>query len=321
MIFEIILASYNPQYNFFSQQIRSILNQTYTNWVCHIIDDCSSLESQKMIQSLIGNHSKFKVHFHKENLGTFYNFERGLSYISNQNCIVALSDQDDIWDVNKLKTMLDYFVDDVILVHSDLCIISSNGAMTYPSCWEYEKRNPIAANVGFLLVHNCITGCSLAFSGSLLPYILPFPQDDSHRSDLLHDWWIALVALSIGKVITIHKKLVYYRQHDHNLVGAKLNSGSILKHFDQWSRNLFRITFQGYFSYKLRWKFLVERLNQTNNIYVKSNIPSDMEIESTNYFLKLFIYSIWYKYGGYGSFLRLLILKMLLNFQKIDRSG
>ena len=317
MIFEIILASYNPQYNFFSQQIRSILNQTYTNWLCHIVDDCSSLESQKMIHSLIGNHSKYKIHFHKENLGTFYNFERGLSYISNQNCIVALSDQDDIWDVNKLKIMLDYFVDDVILVHSDLCIISSNGAMTYSSCWEYEKRNPIAANVEFLLVHNCVTGCSLAFLGSLLPCILPFPQDNSNSSDLLHDWWIALVAFSIGKVISLNQKLVSYRQHDNNVVGAKLNSGSILVHFKQWSKNLFKVTFKGYLSYKTRWKFLVQRLNQTNHIYIKSNIPSDTEVESIYYFLRLFLQSVWHKYGGYGSFLRLLILKILLNLHKI----
>jgi len=316
MRFEIILASYNPQYDFFSQQINSILNQTYTSWVCHIVDDCSSLESQRKIQSLIGSNPKFKIHFHQEHLGTFHNFERGLSYVSNQNCIVALSDQDDIWDINKLKIMLDYFVDNVILVHSDLCVISCNGTIIYPSCWKYEKRNPIAANVEFLLVHNCVTGCSLAFSGVLLPYILPFPHNDNHNSDLLHDWWIALIAFSVGKVIALDQKLVYYRQHDNNVVGAKINSGSISTHFEQWSKNLFRVTFKGYLRYKTRWMFLVERLNHINNIYINSKIPSSIEVKSSLYFLKLFLQSIWYNYGGYGSFLRLFILKVFLIFTK-----
>lgn len=317
MKFEIILASYNPKPVFFLQQINSILNQTYTNWLCHIVDDCSSIESQEMIQSLIGNHSNFKIYFHEENVGTLHNFERGLSYINNHNCIVALSDQDDIWDVNKLKIMLDYFIDDLILVHSDLCIISSDGIITNSSCWSYENRNPFTANVEFLLVHNCITGCSLAFSGDLLPYILPFPQDKSHSSGLLHDWWIALIALSIGKVIPIHENLVFYRQHGNNIVGASSNSGSISKHFNQWSKNLFKITFQGYFSYKRRWDFLAERLNQINNIHVNSNIPSNTQVRSARYFLYLFLRSIWYRYGGYGSFLRILILKILLDLQEI----
>lgn len=315
MRFEIVLGSYNPEPYFFQKQIESIINQTYTNWICHIVDDFSSLSSQRLIQSIAGNHPNFKIHLHSDNVGVFHNFERGLSYITHQDCIIAFSDQDDIWSLNKLEIIASNFTDDITLVHSDLCIVSDTGNLIYSSCWNYEKRNPNTANIEFLLVHNCVTGCSLAFKSQLLPYILPFPKDREYSSGLLHDWWIALICLSFGKVLSLSDKLVCYRQHQNNVVGAEVSSGSILKHYQKWAANSFRITFQGYWSYRERLELLTTRLSTLDPSLLKSNIPPHSSVKSASYFLHLFLRCIWSKYGGYGSFLRLFILRILLYFK------
>lgn len=39
----------------------------------------------------------------------------------------------------------------------------------------------------------------------------------------MHDWWIMLVAKSVGKVIFLQDSLMYYRQHDSNSLGVDNN--------------------------------------------------------------------------------------------------
>ena len=76
----IVLATYNPNLEYFKKQIESIKNQSYQNWICHIVDDCSQIEYQIAIQKIIAEDSRFICHFHDQNLNHYYNFERGLKY-------------------------------------------------------------------------------------------------------------------------------------------------------------------------------------------------------------------------------------------------
>jgi hypothetical protein len=45
---------------------------------------------------------------------------------------------------------------------------------------------------------------------------LPIPNQA-----LMHDWWLALVASSFGKIGFYNAPTVYYRQHNLNVLGAK----------------------------------------------------------------------------------------------------
>lgn len=40
----------------------------------------------------------------------------------------------------------------------------------------------------------------------------------------MHDWWLAILACTMGKAIYIQKPAMLYRQHSQNLVGAKKGS-------------------------------------------------------------------------------------------------
>jgi hypothetical protein len=67
-----------------------------------------------------------------------------------------------------------------------------------------------------LLSRNEVTGCALAINRALLEMALPIPD-----GAIMHDWWLALFAAYFGQLIAVPERLVKYRQHDANVIGAK----------------------------------------------------------------------------------------------------
>ena len=70
-------------------------------------------------------------------------------------------------------------------------------------------------NLAELIAQNPVTGCSMAIRPSLLKLALPFPPRLEN-----HDWWLALCAMAESGLTYEAKKLVCYRQHGDNAVGA-----------------------------------------------------------------------------------------------------
>jgi hypothetical protein len=38
---------------------------------------------------------------------------------------------------------------------------------------------------------------------------------------IMHDWWLALISAAFGKIVSMPKPTLYYRQHHNNDTGAK----------------------------------------------------------------------------------------------------
>ncbi|MEH2324642.1 MAG: glycosyltransferase [Nostoc sp.] len=312
----IVLATYNPHLEYFHKQIQSIQNQTWRNWVCHIVDDCSLPKYQAEIKKTIDNDSRFICHFHSDNLKHYYNFERGLQYCIQDPTItaIAFSDQDDIWEAEKLEILLaELRSKQVLLVHSDLKLINSQDETIHPSTWDFEGRNPEKATVELLLLRNVVTGCSLLFCTSLIPYILPFPK---HEFGWHHDWWVALVAIKKGKIAHLRQPLIRYRIHNSNTVGVVQDAGKIYTEFIVWTRNKYRITGKSYlFHYNLS-KALADRFqNETNSSLIN---PFDtLRLDFGLGILKLCYQSWQNRYGSEGIALRIWIIKVLFDIKKI----
>lgn len=43
----------------------------------------------------------------------------------------------------------------------------------------------------------------------------------NNENIIMHDWWLALIASTFGKIIHIDDSLVFYRQHTSNTLGAE----------------------------------------------------------------------------------------------------
>ncbi|MEQ1735012.1 MAG: glycosyltransferase family 2 protein, partial [Rhodoglobus sp.] len=65
-----------------------------------------------------------------------------------------------------------------------------------------------------LLRRNLVTGATVALRRELADAAFPFP------SAWVHDEWIAIVAAAHGRIVPLPQRLIDYRQHGSNVIGA-----------------------------------------------------------------------------------------------------
>lgn len=210
----ICMATYRPDRESFKRQINSIKSQTYKNWFCIISDDGSGEGYHSIYSELCGDDSRFKVHLFSDNLGFYYNFERCLNSLEKRVDYIALSDQDDFWYPEKLERLVGAMDQDTSLVYSDMKIVDQSGACISKTYWQSRRNNFQRLDV--LMSANTVTGAASLIRADLLEKVLPFPDK---IGDAFHDHWIAIVAMSQGKLKYIDTPLYDYYQHAGNIIG------------------------------------------------------------------------------------------------------
>ncbi len=226
----ILMATYNGE-KFIAEQLDSILNQTYQNWLLLIHDDGSNDNTVNIIkhyqklypEKIIFIDDKVKCGGAKEN---FAHLIRIAKEEFNFN-YVMFSDQDDVWLPEKIEITLDkmlelekkYGKNKPILVHTDLKVVDRNLKMIAESFWEYQKIDPLNNSLNCLLLENTVTGCTMMVNRVLLNKI------KFDKNAIIHDWWIALICrLNDGIIFPIKQQTILYRQHGKNDTGAKGSS-------------------------------------------------------------------------------------------------
>ena len=130
------------------------------------------------------------------------------------------ADQDDEWCSTKLEEIIAYISDlnqkAPLIVHHDLEVVDQYGVCIADSLWGYMGLDKSATRIEDFITRNAITGCAMAVNRQLANLVIPF----SVKSNM-HDWWMALIASVVGEIHHIDRKLVRYRQHGDNTVGAK----------------------------------------------------------------------------------------------------
>ncbi len=217
----IVLCTYNPNLEFLGRQVASIIAQTHRNWSCDVRLDPGAVDCSAEIRALLSQDDRFSFVGETRRLGVYHNFEAGLYATPARAAFVAYCDQDDEWVADKLAVILDAFADpDVVLVHSDLEAIDAAGGQLFSSCFRAERRVTDDYSLAQLILRNSITGCTCVIRRSLLSYLLPFPRQGMDVA-FHHDLWTSLVATQIGRIETITRPLVRYRQHGGNVVGLE----------------------------------------------------------------------------------------------------
>jgi len=216
-LISVVMATFNGE-KYINEQIDSILKQSYPKFELIIVDDHSTDNTVSIIDKYSNYDDRIRVYVSDINRGLVKNFERGLSYSIGD--FIVLSDQDDIFHIDKLQLMIDCFKrsPNVSLVLSDLKVIDAKGLTISESFWNYQNLKPQSGKPFKRLVfNNFSTGCAMMFRRNLLDIALPFPDDI-----VVHDWWLALIASkqNSGGIELISSKLTFYRQHDQNMIGA-----------------------------------------------------------------------------------------------------
>lgn len=249
---EILLATYNGE-RFLAEQIESILSQSCNDFKISVSDDGSedyTLEILRSYENTLGNKMKVTVGKSQSAKENFYNL------LDNADSdYIALSDQDDYWDKDRLLKGIraikifenKYGSDMPVLIHSDLEITDENlihrGRMRDANGIKSFLKNAVkiqnnknlykinnAKNLSRLLVENNITGNTVMFNRALLN-LYKRPVDS-----FMHDWWLGILAYTLGKVGYIDEELVKYRQHGDNVLGGKKPSLSLKERIENRAR-------------------------------------------------------------------------------------
>ena len=209
----ICMATYDPPMDLFRRQIDSIRAQTHRDWLCVVSDDCSPPERFAELRGALAGDPRFVLSRAPRRLGFYRNFERALSLAPAGARYVALADQDDSWNPEKLATLVAE-IGDARLIYSDMRVVRANGEVVAETYWGLRRNNH--ADMSSLLVTNSVTGAAALFPRDLLDDALPFPPAQFPH---FHDHWIALCALACGEIRYVDRPLYDYVQHGDAFVG------------------------------------------------------------------------------------------------------
>ncbi len=204
-------------------QLESLLSQSLLPAELVISDDSSTDNTVKIVETF-AEKAPFEVRLvvNDKRLGAIQNFNQAMELCRGR--YIALCDQDDIWLPERLANAYQamYVAEKrfgssiPLLVHSDLKVVDANCDLVSPSFMKMHRIRHIKSQpLNKLLAQNFVTGNTVLINQPLLKVALPLSNDAK-----MHDWWLALVAAALGKIIFIEKPTVLYRQHDRNLIGA-----------------------------------------------------------------------------------------------------
>jgi glycosyltransferase involved in cell wall biosynthesis len=211
----VCMATYNGE-RFIVRQLDSVIKQLGPEDEVIVVDDGSKDNTVKVIRDTYDD--RVKVYVNERNLGVIHSFEKAISLAKGD--ILFLCDQDDVWEDDKVETVLHAFKEqDSVLVVHDALVVDGNMDVIHPS-WNDYNHNNINQGIFGNILKNAYTGAFMAFKKELKEDILPFPA-----SIEMHDQWIALVCMLKKKKITfIHQPLVKYVRHGGNVTGMKKRS-------------------------------------------------------------------------------------------------
>lgn len=217
----ILLSTFNGE-KYLEQQIKSLFAQTFKDFILYIKDDGSTDNTIGLIEAMQAQFPN--IHFFKDaptQMGAAWSFIWLLQNVTEEYYMFC--DQDDVWFPNKIAISYDALRDvesqnsnKAILVHTDLIVTNSEMEILSDSLWASDKTDPLKITTKYLCLRNYVTGCTMLFNNNAKKVSLNFT-----KTIIMHDYWVAVsTEASGGIIITLPAKTVYYRQHEHNVIGA-----------------------------------------------------------------------------------------------------
>ena len=207
---------------FIEDQVKSLLNQTYRDWVLIVSDDASDDETVQILMRYkqIDNRIK-KVIVQRTRQGAYKNYF-SLMYYVKKNYKDSFDyyfycDQDDIWLPEKMEKeimVLDKAIGKPVLCYTDVEFIDENGIDTNIHASDIRKME-VGNQYDFLFEFRYLLGTCMAHNRELWN-IVSIPHKH-FCSDLRHDQFVRKYAALCGQLVYIPQALVKYRRHDSNV--------------------------------------------------------------------------------------------------------
>lgn len=210
----VCMATYNGE-KFLKMQVQSILAQLDNGDELIVSDDCSTDNTIPLLKSF--QDPRIKIYINSKKKGVTHNFENAIKHSTGK--FIFLSDQDDIWEHNKVQKVLTALRSADLVLHNAQ-LIDENGSTSEQDLFTiYKTRRGYFKN----LTRNTFVGCCMAFKKELLKDILPIPNNIK-----MHDMWIALIGEKKGHTALMQEKLIQYRRHGNNASTTSKKSSNTL---------------------------------------------------------------------------------------------
>lgn len=214
---EVLLSSYNGQ-DYIRQQVDSILNQSDVDVYLTIRDDGSSDSTMSILHEFEKEYEgKVKI-MQASNVGIHKSFADLINHAKGET-YVAFADQDDIWDLDKLKIAIetltrenaDFYSSAARLVDSNLQPIGSTTS-------NLAENNHYQGTRSSILTPGT-QGCTIVLTPKFFNDVVSHGLPDYYG----HDTWITLVAYYTVKCVYDETPHMSYRQHDRSWTGNRKN--------------------------------------------------------------------------------------------------
>ena len=203
-LISIALCTFNGERHL-REQLDSLLAQDWPRFEIIAIDDASTDATPAMLENYAKQDSRIRYSRNGHNLGYHRNFEAAITRC--QGRWIAPCDQDDIWLPHKLSTLAAELASGgALLAYGDSALVDEHGRPLNQRLSDRMNRFSTDDPVAYWFANN-VTGHAMLFERNLLEHALPFP------THLFHDWWLAYVAASTGRISYVDQCLVHYRQH------------------------------------------------------------------------------------------------------------
>lgn len=201
----VAMAAYNGE-KYIKIQIETILPQLNAGDELVISLDPSVDSTETIIREFMKADKRVRL-LRGKGKGLVCNFNNAIKHCRND--IIFLTDQDDLWNKDKVSSILECFQNpEVNVVVHDAKVVNEKMECLYPSFFQVR-----GCGKGILknMIKNSYIGCCMAFRKDIKKYILPFPTNIP-----MHDQWIGLIGEITGKNVFIDKTLISYRRHGDN---------------------------------------------------------------------------------------------------------
>lgn len=212
----VIMAVYNSE-KYLSDAIKSILNQTISNFELIIVDDFSSDNSIKIINEFKEVDNRIILIKNTKRLGAAGS--RNKAILSARGKYIAILDSDDVAIKNRLKIQFEYLEEneDIFLCGSSFLYIDEKNTILSV----YKKYYNSARIAKILPKKNIIHNPTVMFRGSgKYLYREKFIQAEDY------DLWLRLLSDN-KKMVVLEDVLIKYRIHNKSLTNTSLKQQSL----------------------------------------------------------------------------------------------
>lgn len=218
-IVQVVIGTYNGE-KFLREQLDSILEGNYADIQIEISDDGSTDSTLDIAREYVSRYEgKVSLYQNEKNLGFRLNFLNALKR-SSANYVMCC-DQDDVWLPGKIGVTLEKMKSleqgdgKPILVFTDAMMYDSESGKDLGSFFKNGKLNTENVDIAHILMENKCIGCTTMVNKEAVSYLHTLP--DSIR---VHDWWLAMICATFGKIGFVDEMTIRYRQHGNNIIGG-----------------------------------------------------------------------------------------------------